>query len=97
MRALGMQEPAVGCLLVGASHHQCMTNPHPSRYRGLEKLYPGLSEEEYSKLDEFYEGYAALIYRMFLRMENDPEAMRRFRERSNKPDPSEKDIAPGSM
>ena len=101
MLTLGMQGSAVSCLLVGIDHHQCMTNPHPPRYRNLEKLYPGLSEEEYVKLDEFYEGYASLIYRMYLRMESDPEAMKRFRELSNKPDPSgatkEENISPGSV
>ncbi len=44
----------------------------------LKKLFPGLTEEQYASLDAWYAGYAALIYRMYERITNDPEAYARF-------------------
>lgn len=55
-----------------------MTNPTPSRYRDLEKLYSGLSKEEYAALEAFYNSYARLIIRMYERLKDDPEALARF-------------------
>lgn len=42
------------CLVtVVVSHTGGMTTPDPSRYRDLETLYPGLSEEQYAALEGF--------------------------------------------
>lgn len=46
----------------------------------LKKLFPGLTEEQYTKLDAWYTGYAALIFRMYKRITGDPEAYARFLE-----------------
>jgi hypothetical protein len=56
-----------------------MTNADPDNsLRTLRKRYPDLTEEEYVRLDAWYTGYAALIYRMYERISNDPEAWARF-------------------
>lgn len=47
-------------------------------FAGLKKLFSGLSEEEYGRLDAWYTSYAALILRMYERVTSDPEAYARF-------------------
>jgi hypothetical protein len=51
----------------------------------LKRLFPGLTEEEYVRLDHWYTGYAALIFRMFKRITGDPEAYDRFLALTDKP------------
>jgi hypothetical protein len=51
--------------------------PAPA-FASLKKMYPGLTEAEYTSLDAWYAGYAALILRMYERITSDPAAYDRF-------------------
>lgn len=51
----------------------------------LKRLFPGLTEEEYAALDDWYAGYAALILRMCERITSDPEAYARFLALTRRP------------
>jgi len=45
----------------------------------LEDLYPNLSPHQLRVADENLTAYLALVLRIYLRMEQDPEAMKEFR------------------
>ena len=49
------------------------------------KLLPGLTEEQYARLDTWYTGYAALILRMYERITGNPEAYARFLALTSRP------------
>jgi hypothetical protein len=51
--------------------------PAPT-FASLKKMFPGLTEAEYTSLDAWYAGYAALIIRMYERITSDPEEYGRF-------------------
>ena len=51
----------------------------------LKKLFPDLSEEQYARLDAWYNRYAALVLRMYERITADPEAYARFLALTNRP------------
>lgn len=61
--------------------------PHsaPDALASLKKLFPGLAEDEYARLDAWYAGYAALILRMYERITGDPEAYARFLALTSRP------------
>lgn len=54
-------------------------------HASLKKLFPGLTPEEYVRLDAWYTGYAALILRMYDRITADPEAYASFRALTDLP------------
>ena len=51
----------------------------------LRKHYPGLTEEQYARLDAWYTDYAALILRMYERITNDPAAYADFLALTSRP------------
>jgi hypothetical protein len=55
-----------------------MANSSPDIFASLKKLFPGLTDEQYGRMDAWYAGYAALILRMYERITGDPEAYARF-------------------
>jgi hypothetical protein len=67
-----------------------MSHSEPeSTFSALKQLFPGLSEAQYAKLDAWYIGYAALIFRMYERITSDPEVYARFLTLTNRePRPS---------
>jgi hypothetical protein len=58
---------------------------HENQPASLKKLFPGLTEEQYARLDAWYTGYAALILRMYERITGDPEAYARFLALTDRP------------
>lgn len=48
------------------------------KHMSLKRLYPGLDEQQYRRLDSWYARYAALLLRIHERLASDPEAHARF-------------------
>ncbi len=47
-------------------------------HTSLKRLFPGLDEEQYRRLDSWYARYAALVLRVHERLAGDPHAYARF-------------------